>query len=800
MSAVQADADQGSFDMIRLTRRQVAAGGAASAVAVSTRAQAQAIGPNAGHVLWYAKPAVQWVEALPIGNGRLGAMVFGDVWAERLQLNENTLWSGGPYDPVNPRAQEGLGPVRAMIAEGRFAEAEQRANETLVATPPREMAYQPFGDLGIRFVGQKGEVTGYRRSLNLDDAIAETTFEIDGVRYRRRALASPVDQVIALELTASKPGALSFDLTLTSAQTVNQIVHEGRDTLKVSGRNNAEGAIPGALAFCGRAKVVTKGGAVSGTGGQLSVRGAERATILVALATSYRRFDDVGGDPDAITRAQIDRAAAKSFDRLARDATVAHRALFDRVSLDLGGKTDPTAPTDARLAHNETTDDPALAELYFQYARYLLIACSRPGGQAANLQGLWNDQVKPPWGSNYTININTQMNYWPAEAGALAECAEPLFDLIKDLSERGAVTARQMYGARGWVAHHNTDLWRGTAPFDHAKAGLWPTGGAWLCLHLWERYDYGRDKRFLARAYPLMRGACLFFLDTLQTDAATGWLVTSPSVSPENRHGFGSTLCAGPTMDMQILRDLFDHTREAARILDLDPDLRADLARARDRLAPTRVGAQGQLMEWKDDWDAVAVDPKHRHVSHLYGLYPSWQLDPAAHPDLAAAAKRTLETRGDKTTGWAIAWRINLWARLKDGDHAHDVLRLLLARERTYPNLFDAHPPFQIDGNFGGAAAILEMLVQSKGEIIDLLPALPTAWPSGSLRGVRVRNAGEVDLAWRGGRLERATLRCATSGYRTIQCGDVTRRIFVRAGERVTLAGPSLEGSARAAS
>ncbi|EJL26598.1 hypothetical protein PMI01_04050 [Caulobacter sp. AP07] len=779
-----------------LTRRQL--GAAAAAFGLDRAMAAPAPKGRGDHVLWYDQPAKEWVEALPIGNGRLGAMIFGDVWAERLQLNENTLWSGGPYDPVNPRAREGLEPVRALIAAGRFAEAEQRANETLVATPPREMAYQPFGDLGLRWAGARGAVSGYRRSLDIDNAVAETTFEIDGVRYRRRAVASPVDQVIALELTASRPGALDFDLTLAPAQTVREIVVERPDTLKISGRNNdGEGGVSGALTYCGRARVVTQGGSVKGADGQIAVRGASRATIYLAMATSYRRYDDVGGDPDAITRGQIDKAAAKSFDQLARAATAAHRALFDRVSLDLGGKDDIGAPTDIRIARNETTDDPGLVELYFQYARYLLIACSRPGGQPANLQGLWNDQVKPPWGSNYTININTQMNYWPAEAGGLAECAEPLFDFIAELAERGAVTAREMYGARGWVAHHNSDLWRGTAPFDHAKAGLWPTGGAWLCVHLWDHYDYGRDKRFLARAYPLMKGASQFFLDTLQTDAATGWLVTSPSVSPENRHGFGSTLCAGPTMDMQILRDLFDHTREAGRILGLDPDFGEDLARARDRLAPTRIGAGGQLMEWKDDWDAVAVDPKHRHVSHLYGLYPSWQLDPATHPDLAAAARRTLETRGDKTTGWAIAWRINLWARLKDGDHAHEVLRLLLARERTYPNLFDAHPPFQIDGNFGGAAAILEMLVQSKGEIIDLLPALPAAWPQGSIRGVRVRNAGEVDLFWRDGKLERVTLRCATAGKRTIRCGEVKREIFVRAGGRVTLDGPSLEGAAR---
>jgi alpha-L-fucosidase 2 len=526
--------------------------------------------------------------------------------------------------------------------------------------------------------------------------------------------------------------------------------------------------------------------------GQIIVRGADSATIYLALATSYRRFDDVGGDPDAITLDQIDKASARPFSDLLRRASAGHRELFARVTLDLGGSDAETLPTDVRLARNETADDPALAALYFHYARYLLIACSRPGGQPANLQGLWNDQVKPPWGSNYTININTQMNYWPAEAGNLAECAEPLFDFISDLAQRGAETARKMYGARGWVAHHNSDLWRGTAPFDHARAGLWPTGGAWLCIHLWDHYDYGRDLRFLARAYPLMRGASQFFLDTLQTDPATGWLVTSPSVSPENRHGFGSTLCAGPTMDMQILRDLFDHTMEAARILGQDPDFVAELMRARDRLVPTRVGSQGQLMEWKDDWDAVAVEPQHRHVSHLYGLYPSWQLDPALHPDLAAAARRSLQTRGDRTTGWAIAWRINLWARLRDGDHAHDVLRLLLARERTYPNMFDAHPPFQIDGNFGGAAAIMEMLVQSKGQVVDLLPALPAAWPTGSLHGVRVRNGGVADLDWRGGQLERVSLRYAAAGERTVVCGSARRQVFVPAGGRVTLAGPSL--------
>jgi len=777
-----------------LTRRQL--GVAAAAIGLDRALADPTVKAAGAHTLWYRQPAAQWVEALPIGNGRLGAMIFGDVWAERLQLNESTLWSGGPYDPVNPRAREGLEPVRALIAAGRYADAEQKANETLVATPPREMAYQPFGDLTLRFVGAQGTVSNYRRALDIDNAVAETTFEIDGVRYRRRAMASPVDQVIALEITASRPGALNFDLTLTSTQTIQTVALEGRDTLKVSGRNNdGEGGIAGALTYCGRARVLTQGGSVKGVGDRIEVRGADRATILVAMATSYRRYDDVGGDPDAITRGQIDKAAAKSFDRLARDATAAHRALFDRVSLDLGGKRETGDPTDLRLARNETTDDPGLAELYFQYARYLLIACSRPGGQPANLQGLWNDQVKPPWGSNYTININTQMNYWPAEAGGLAECADPLFDFIADLALRGAVTAKRMYGARGWVAHHNSDLWRGTAPFDHAKAGLWPTGGAWLCLHLWDRYDYGRDKRFLAKAYPILRGASLFFLDTLQTDPATGWLVTSPSVSPENRHGFGSTLCAGPTMDMQILRDLFDNTREAARILNLDADLSRDLAKARARLAPSRVGAGGQLMEWKDDWDAVAVDTKHRHVSHLYGLYPSWQLDPAVHPDLAAAAKRTLETRGDKTTGWAIAWRINLWARLKDGNHAHDVLRLLLARERTYPNLFDAHPPFQIDGNFGGAAAIMEMLVQSKGDIVDLLPALPSAWPQGALKGVRVRNTGVVDLVWNDGKLARATLRCATAGKRTIRCGGASREVFVKAGGRVTLEGPALSVS-----
>jgi len=741
--------------------------------------------------LWYRQPAREWTEALPVGNGRLGAMVFGGTAHERLQLNEDTLWNGGPYDPVNPHARATLPEVRRLIFAGKWAEAEALANKEVMATPLKEMAYQPVGDLLIDMVGLPDAVTAYHRELDLDSAIALTRFTAGGATFTREVLVSPVEQVIAVRLSADRPGAISCDIALRSPQPEGVTRWDGRD-LVLTGRNAPQDGIAGALRFEARLAAVVAGGQLHGGDARLSVRAANTVTLLLAIATSYRRFDDTGGDPAAISRRQLASARGKSFARIAADSAQAHRALFGRVSLDLGHTPAADRPTDERIATSATSDDPALAALYFDYGRYLLISSSRPGTQPANLQGIWNDSTKPPWESKYTININTEMNYWPAEPTALAECTQPLIDMVRDLAVTGARTAREMYGARGWVAHHNTDLWRATAPIDGAQWGLWPTGGAWLCMHLWYRYDYGRDAAYLTSVYPLMAGACRFFLDVLQTDPRTGFLVTNPSLSPENVHPHGASLCAGPTMDMQILRDLFGHTMEAAAILRTDTAFVNELRTARDRLAPNRIGAQGQLQEWQFDWDAQAPEPHHRHVSHLYGLFPSDQIDLDATPGLAAAARKSLELRGDESTGWATAWRANLWARLRDGEHAHRILAFLLGPERTYPNMFDAHPPFQIDGNFGGARAIGEMLMQARGESVRLLPALPRAWPTGSVNGLRAPARTAVDLAWRSGALVEATLTSDLAGERTVHLADRSVIVRLEPGRPARLRGPRL--------
>ncbi|UUL83124.1 glycoside hydrolase family 95 protein [Sphingomonas qomolangmaensis] len=738
--------------------------------------------------LWYEAPATEWTQALPIGNGRLGAMVFGGVASERLQLNEDTLWAGGPYDPVNPDAKAALPEVRALIAAGRHAEAQALANQRVMAKPLKQMPYQTVGDLELRM--PLGEPSAYRRELDLDAAMATTSFTAGGVDYVRRVIASPTRQVIAVQLTADRRGAIDLDIALTTPHAAT-VAAQG-DRLVLTGVNGTAEGIPGALRFAAQVRVVPGGGELTREGAKLRVRGADTVTILVAIATSFRRFDDVGGDPQAIVAAQIADASTRPFERLADETAVEHRRLYRRVALDLGDSPGAALPTDKRIIAAQQRDDPALAALYFAYARYLLICSSRPGTQPANLQGIWNDSNKPAWESKYTININTEMNYWPAEPLALPECVEPLVAMVRDLAVTGAKTARAMYGARGWVTHHNTDLWRATAPIDGAQWGLWPTGGAWLCTHLWDHYDYSRDPAFLDSIYPLLQGACMFFLDTLVTDPASGRLMTSPSISPENEHHKGVAVCAGPAMDQQILRDLFDQTARAAAILGRDADFAREIQAARARLAPDRIGAQGQLQEWQEDWDAGAPEPLHRHVSHLYGLFPSAQIDLDRTPALAAAARRTLEQRGDEATGWATAWRINLWARLRDGEHAHSILRFLLGPQRTYPNMFDAHPPFQIDGNFGGARAIAEMLMQSEGEVIHALPALPAAWPQGGVSGLRARGGCRVDLAWRAGKLDRLTLVADRPGKWTVRLGSERREIELAAKERVTLTGARL--------